>query len=1214
MKLANWNIRGVNPPHKQRDLRSLISSNNISLFGLNETKVSEENSTSIAAELLWGWQHFFNYQSHQNGRIWVCWNPDIVEVTIVTVTDQMIHTKVKIIQKQITFLASFVYGLHTRREQATLWHSLQEVADSDNTPWVVLGDFNVVRKPEEREGGSLVWTEACEDLERCCMEAQLDDLRFSGHYLTWSRGEGENYLARKLDRVLVNHVWLETFVEAEARFLPPGLSDHSPMIVSMGLPLLKRKSFFKFFDLWTESPLFMDIVEKVWQTQIDGTPIYRFCQKLKLLKSHLRLLNNNNYSNISSRCAVAKEKLLEIQEQLRHNQGCPSLKNQEKTARDNYIQMSKDEEALFRQKSRVQWIDQGDSNTKFFFKSVKDRINKNKILSLTKEDGTIVFDSTLIKGEATSYFSNLFSRSEDQYRPGVDMRFMGDKTLSQLQATNLIKEVTREEIKQALFSMEVNKSPGPDGFSVHFYKTAWAKIGEDFIEAVLFFFQSGRLLKEINHTALSLIPKVANPSGMGDYRPIACCNVLYKCISKILANRIKAVLPDLINESQSAFIPGRTISDNVLLAQELVHNYHRKNLSPRSSIRVDFFKAYDTVEWSYLFELLKVLKFPYKFVGWIKECVCTAKFSVNINGELTGFFGSSRGLRQGDPMSAYLFVIVMESLSRIIEKRVEEDTQFEYHWRCKDTRTTHLSFADDLLLFCGNSLRSARLLNQSLKDFTIWSGLKPNMQKSFIYTAGDEQDYTNSLLNEFQFQQGILPVRYLGLPLVTKRVDAAACKPLVDSMVSRIRGWTMRFLSFAGRLQLIKTILSSLHVFWTSHFMLPKKIIKRVEQHMRDFLWKGQELRRGGAKVAWKDVSKPMKEGGLGIRNLNEWNQAAIAKLIWKIQDPTSSSIWTHWVQANMLKGRSLWEISTPADCTGTWRKILAYRQNFRENIKSIIGDGKKVFLWYDNWLPSGPIQNTIGDDLIAESGLSKKAKVAQILRQRQWRWPWSRTPGFRLIKQTLRSFHVPDGNTQDSIVWKPDNKGKFSIASAWNSIRIRGELVEWHDLVWFKGRIPKASFCLWLAVRERLYTQDRWFTQDLDMKCLLCNNNEEDHQHLFFKCEWSKQLWNLIKTKCKIQAPDLNWQSMISWLSHDWKPQNLRTLSWRLSFALTVYSIWMERNSRLHNGSPLSVQTIKEKIIDMARMKMASLKGVRESSMNKEVALEWNLSTIFTS
>ena len=425
----------------------------------------------------------------------------------------------------------------------------------------------------------------------------------------------------------------------------------------------------------------------------------------------------------------------------------------------------------------------------------------------------------------------------------------------------------------------------------------------------------------------------------------------------------------------------------------------------------------------------------------------------------------------------------------------------------------------------------------------------------------------------------------------------------------------MKALSFAGRLQLIKSILGSIHVYWSSHFLLPKRIINRVEQLIRDFLWKGHHQGRGVAKVAWKEVVKPHEEGGLGIKSLNEWNKAAIAKLLWKILDPNSISIWTKWVDANLLKGKPFWEIPVPSDCTWAWRKILSLRSLFWPNIKSLVGNGSKVFLWYDYWLPMGPIHRLIGDAQLTEIGAQRNARVSQILRHGQWRWPWASSAELRAIKQTLRNLPVPIGDMTDDIFWLPESSGRFTIRSAWESIRARGLQVEWHQLVWHMGRIPKASFCLWLAVRARLYTQDRMTIRDPDARCFLCNSHGEDHDHLFFRCEWSKWIWSGLQAKCGFQSLDINWRYLVSRFSQEWKMKNFKTICWKLCLASTVFNIWKERNSRLHNGTANNANIVRDKIEDMVRMKLASFKGVKDTQENRELALVWNLPTkIFSS
>ena len=202
----------------------------------------------------------------------------------------------------------------------------------------------------------------------------------------------------------------------------------------------------------------------------------------------------------------------------------------------------------------------------------------------------------------------------------------------------------------------------------------------------------------MNATSLALIPKISNPNHVKDFQPILCCNTIYKCISNIIANRIKMVLPSVVSPNQSAFVEGRRISDNIFLCQELMRNYHRGNGSPRCALKVDLMKAYDTVRWDFMIEVLRTFGLPERMLGWIEECMTTTMFSVSINGELNGFFAGGRGLRQGDPLSPYLFVLAMEVFSGLLRKMtIERD--FNYHWRCSKNSITHLCFEYGLMIF-----------------------------------------------------------------------------------------------------------------------------------------------------------------------------------------------------------------------------------------------------------------------------------------------------------------------------------------------------------------------------------------------------------------------------------------------------------------------------------------------------------------------------------
>lgn len=276
---------------------------------------------------------------------------------------------------------------------------------------------------------------------------------------------------------------------------------------------------------------------------------------------------------------------------------------------------------------------------------------------MVNEEGFEILEETNIGIHAVDYFQNIFRE------PGLNAinldelsTFSGNK-LSPLQKIEMEKNFSRDEIKQVFMSMKADKAPGPDGFNGFFFQNTWHIIGKDVENAVLEFFRTGKLLGQANNTSISLIPKGKNPSSLGDYRPISCCNVIYKGISKLLANRLKQVVSSVVCDSQTGFIPGRSITDNILIAQELFQAYHLSKSPCRMAIQVDLKKAYDTVNWDFLWEVLLLKGFPSKLIVWIKECITTASFSININGSLHGFFQGSRGLRQGDPLSPYLFVL-----------------------------------------------------------------------------------------------------------------------------------------------------------------------------------------------------------------------------------------------------------------------------------------------------------------------------------------------------------------------------------------------------------------------------------------------------------------------------------------------------------------------------------------------------------------------------
>nr|XP_043615904.1 uncharacterized protein LOC122587803 [Erigeron canadensis] len=517
--------------------------------------------------------------SNKGTRIILGWNSDVVDVMILAQTDQVIHAQIIYKVDQKGFFCSFIYADNYYKNRRALWQNLCYHKNFvKDRPWCILGDFNSSLDLEDSFSGTSTISIGMRDFKECVNSLEMFDINGSGLHYTWNQKPKKGIgILKKIDRVMGNIHFIDCFPSACAIFQPYRVSDHSPCILKLPNIARGRKPPFKFANFFYTKAEFQGVVEQAWNTEIDGVNQYRVVKKLKLLKTPFQNLLFKQ-GNLHKRVDGLRTELDDIQRSIDQEPDSARLQELESDYLQRFKEAVLDEENFLKQKSKIDWLATGGNVSKTFVQHYE------KFLG--------------IQGDVS-------------LQPAPDLF---TKVLNRNTALKMIREVSDTEIKDAMFSIFDIKAPGPDGFSSAFFKKAWSIVGKEVSLAIHDFFKKGKLLKELNHTILALIPK--NQGG----------------------------LDEVVSVNQSAFVPVRKISDNILLTQEIMHNYHRNQGPPRCTFKVDIQKAYDTVDWDFLRAAMFGFGYHPVLINWVMLCVSSTTFSLSINGQLHGFFKGKRGL------------------------------------------------------------------------------------------------------------------------------------------------------------------------------------------------------------------------------------------------------------------------------------------------------------------------------------------------------------------------------------------------------------------------------------------------------------------------------------------------------------------------------------------------------------------------------------------
>ncbi|XP_056695410.1 uncharacterized protein [Spinacia oleracea] len=607
-----------------------------------------------------GWSFTTNVNHSTSGRIILAWDPNTFTVNIEAMSSQHINCFITPRSTGTGFFGTFIYGMNDMKDRVPLWNALIQIADHCTQPWVIMGDFNALMDIDDRVGAPV----------------------------------GEDRVLSRIDRVLSNTSWTYLFPNVEAHILPEGMFDHCPMVLKSYNDNPIRRPF-RFYNMWTCADKFIEVVQCNWNKHVHGCHMFRILQRLKWLKLDLKLLNKEGFNDVEANDVRTYADPLTKQAILHANPSDAIAATKEKQAAEAYKSAHQVYMSFLQQIAKIQWLEKGDENTRLFHQSIKQRRQQNTIHSIQDMNENWVRTPDGVKKAFSQVYKDLFCNKMDQ-RCHVNTAIMSrGPRLNDAHRALLDCNFTMDDIKAVLWSIPNHKAPDLDGYNSQFYIATWHIVKYDLHKAITDFFYTGKILKELNVTSITLIPKLPVLASVSDFRPIACCNVIYKCISKLIYSKLSQVLPDVISHNQGAFVSGKSILHNVLIYQDLIKMYNQSLTQPCCLMKVDIRKAYDTVEWTFIEEVMLDLGFPPFFVQLIMTCLSTTRYSILINGEPTDLIQPRRGIRQGDPLSPLLFTLCMEYFSRSM-KTVGECAHFKFHTRCRSLQRTIYA----LLMIC----------------------------------------------------------------------------------------------------------------------------------------------------------------------------------------------------------------------------------------------------------------------------------------------------------------------------------------------------------------------------------------------------------------------------------------------------------------------------------------------------------------------------------